>query len=852
MAASPKHVAEVIELYPQGPVTSRHGDVELTKFPDGAEVVDLFAGAANASELASLSVETEGFGANLAERLTGSQRSGIAQTLIEYSRVDLESRKDWEELTNRALRLLGIDKVDASQLPFPGAAAVQHPVLAEACVQFQAHAIEEFFPATGPVKGENAGEATEEMLAQIDRAEDWMNFYLTVEDPDYYGDTDQMLFYLPIAGSVFRKVWMDPRDGLPHARYVKAEDFIAPYFARDLKNCPRYAHRYTMTGAEIRRAMARGEFIQVDLPEPPTYSDEGEGRSIEDRADRRTRVLHQDDELYEMLEYHVEFALPEGVDEYDDGMLDLSYIITVDATTQEVLAIRRNWRENDPTAQKRIWFAHYKFLPGLGFYGWGFLHVIGQLCEAISGGVRAQLDSALMATVQGGFRAKDGAKKGGSLSIKPGVYQDIDATIDELAKTFYTPPFKEPSPALTQMIGALIQDARKFASITEVLTGGADNKGPVGTTIALIEQSMKLFTAIHKRIFAAAREEFRMLAELFYDFAPYDEYPYHLEGEAKYALRSDFDERVDFIPVADPNIISSVQRIAMAQAVLELIKTDPQLYGPEERVEAHRRFLRALKVPDYQKLEPKLPKATRLDPIGENAMAMMGKMIRAFPGQHHRLHIMAHWRQIEIAQNTLPADQFDAVYTVLMSHIREHETLEMIEQVNAQMQQSIGVPLPPIDIYGQNEDLPPELEMALTIAAARALPPVPPPHPMSAAGQAAAQQQAAQQQQADNSEAEDARTVAQIERETAAFAAKQRQSELAHQQALRHADERHRSEMARLDEQTAADILRTNAATRSKLVLENQRERQKLRSQREQDNRKATITRGRGRRKSAA
>lgn len=860
VAASPQHIAEVIELFPQGPVTSRHGDVEITAFPDGAEVIDLFAAdSANQSELASLSTESEGFGANLAERLTASQRHGVAQKLIEYMRTDLESRKDWEALTNTALRLLGIDKVDATQLPFPGAAAVQHPILAEACVQFQAHAIEEFFPATGPVKGDLAGEATPESEAQVERAEDFMNYYLTVEDPDYYADTDQMLFYLPIVGSVFRKVWVDPRDGLPKGRYVKADDFIAPYFARDLKHCPRYAHRFSMTGAEIRRAMARGEFVQLDLPEPPTFADEGEGRSMEDRADRRTRVLHEDDELYELLEYHVEFALPEGIDEFDDGTMELPYIVTVDVSSQEVLAIRRNWRESDPQMQKRIWFAHYKFLPGLGFYGWGFLHVIGQLCEAISGGIRAQLDSALMATVQGGFRAKDGARRSGAVAIQPGKWQDIDATLDELTKTFYTPPFKEPSPALTNLIGALIADARRFASITEVLVGQADNKAPVGTTIALIEQSLKLFTAIHKRVFSAAREEFRMLAELLHDFSPYDEYPYFLGGEAKQALRSDFDERVDFIPVADPNIISSVQRISMAQAVLELMKADPELYGLDERAEAHRRFLMALKVPDFERVAPKVPRATRLDPIGENAFAMLGRQIRAFPGQHHQLHIAAHWRQIEIAKNTLPGDQFEAVYAVLMSHIREHETLAMVEQVSAQMQATLGVPMPPIDIYGEAEDMPPELEMAITIAASQALPPVPAPHPASVG---AKEQAEAEQQQ--TQEGEDAKAMAQIERDTLAFVAKQRQQEAAHQQAMRHAEERHRSELARMDEQTAADILRQTAQARAQLKhselagrtkllsdLKSERVKRKEREQQQQqkgETRKAPLSRGRGRR----
>jgi uncharacterized tellurite resistance protein B-like protein len=852
VAASPQHIAEVIELFPNGPVASRHGDMEITAYPDGAEVIDLFAGSR--SELAQLSTEPEGFGANLADRLTQSQRHSIAQRLIEYMRTDLEARKSWDELTNRALRLLGIDKVDASQLPFPGAAAVQHPILAEACVQFQAHAIEEFFPATGPVKGDLAGEATEETTAQVERAEDFMNYYLTVEDPDYYADTDQMLFYLPIVGSVFRKVWVDPRDGLPKARYVKAEDFIAPYFARDLKNCPRYAHRYAMTGSEIRRAMARGEFSEIDLPQPPTWAEEGDGQSMGDRSDRRTKVLHDDDELYQILEYHVEFALPEGVDEYDDGTVELPYVITVDVHNEEVLSIRRNWRENDPQATKRIWFAHYKFLPGLGFYGWGFLHVIGQLCEAISGGVRAQLDSALLATVQGGFRAKDGAKKAGSITIEPGKWKDIDASIDELHKTFFTPPFKEPSPALTNLIGALIADARRFASITEVLVGQADNKAPVGTTIALIEQSLKLFTAIHKRVFAAAREEFRMLAELIYEFSPYDEYPYYLGGEQKMALRSDFDERVDFIPVADPNIVSSVQRITMAQAVLELIRSDPQLYGMEERVEAHRRFLKALKVPDFESLAPKVPKPLRVDPITENAYAMMGRVIRAFPGQHHQLHIAAHWKQIEIAKNTLPADQFEPVYVSLMAHIREHETLSMLEQVSAQMQATLGIPLPPVDIYGEGEEMPPELEMALTIAAAQALPPTPEPHPASVG----AKEQTAEQQS--DQEVKDAEAIAKIERDTAAFAAKLKQQEIAHQQKLRQQEELHQAELARMDRESAAQLIRdrlqfrsqlrqSELANKAKLLGELKGERIK-RKEREQakDRKKAPLTRGRGRR----
>lgn len=841
---------ELVELTPQHPVRYVDGDVEFVSHPDGTELVNLSGPGDSFLAALELDFEDAGFGANLAQYMSASQRYGLAQRLCEYARTDLESRKHWEDMTETALRLLGIEKIDASNLPFPGAAAVQHPVLAEACVQFQANAIQEFFPATGPVKGEHAGEATEESEARVRRAESFMNFYLTTEDPGYYADTDQMLFYLPIAGSVFRKGWTDPRNGLPRSRYVKAEDFIVPYTARDLENCSRYAHRYTMTGSEIRRAMARGEFIDVDLPRPPPIeNEENSGQRLEDAADRRQRVVHEDDEIYEIYEYHIEISLPEGVDELDDGRFELPYIITVDATTQEILSIRRNWREDDPERRKRIWFTHYKFLPGLGFYGWGFLHVIGSLCEAVSGSVRALLDSALMATLQGGFRAKDGAKSGSSIQIEPGKWKDVDATYEELQKTFYTPPFREPSPALHQLFVSLVQDARRFASLTEVLVGQADNKAPVGTTIALIEQSMKLFSAIHKRIFAAAREEFRILAELFFEFAPYDEYPYHVAGEAKYALREDFDPRtVDFIPVADPNIVSDVQRISISQAVLEIIKAFPHLFGVEEQVEAVRRFLQALRVPDFERIAPRVPTPIRIDPIGENARAMIGQQIRAFPGQQHELHKAAHWRQIEIARNTLPADQFEQVYTILMSHIREHEALQMLELVSSQMQQSTGVPLPPIDIYRADESLPPDVEMALTIAAAQNLPPVPPPHPMSVGAQ-----QAAESDQA----AKDAEAQAKIERETAAFVARLKQQEHEHAQRLRHREEEHRAKLRQLAESTAAQIVRQSADAqarrrqdmargRTKLALEVARERESARARTEAEKKRVRKSTRRG------
>jgi len=815
---------EVIQLRPTQPVNYKAAGSQFTQNPDGTELVN-FGGPEMGSEISGLSSDERpdqgSFSENLAENMTPGQRHNLAGKLCEYCRVDLDSRKDWEELTRQALTLMGVVKLDVARLPFLGAAAVQHPVIAEAVVQFNSNAIEEFFPPTGPVKGDPLGDVTEDIEDAAERASQYMNYYLTVEDTGYYADKDQSLFYLPLAGSIFTKAWLDPRDQLPRARYVKADDFIAPYFARDLENCKRYAHRYWLEGGEIAKAMALGEFMQINLPRPGL--EYGDTERMDQQADRTTQSLHEDDELYEILEYHIDLNLPDGVDEFDDGGLELPYIVVCDKTTNEILSIRRNWKQEDENRKKRVWFAHYKFLPGLGFYGWGFLHVIGSLADAISGSLRAQLDSALFATVQGGFRAKDGVKKGGSIAIQPGVYKDIDASTEELQKTFYTPPYKEPSAALTQLFEAMVSDARRFASLTEVLVGQADNKAPVGTTLALIEQSMKLFTAVHKRIFAAAREEFRMLRELIHDFSPAPQYPYHMEGQRQVALKQDFGDHVSFVPVADPNIISDVQRIALAQAVLEVVEKNPQLYGPEQQVEAHARFLKALKVPDWQKLAPKLPQPTYMDPVGENAMMMTGKPVRAYPGQRHDMHHQVHQFQIEQARNTLPPDQFQHVYMVLASHMREHQVLQEMEQISATMKQSHGVPLPPTDIYGTNQDQDPKVEMAISILAAQSLPPVPQAMPGSAAALAQGQQPGDPQQQVQQDiqasqakiqasiQGKQAESQARIERDTHQFVADYKQRELEHAQRLRQLEEEHQARMRQIDQDTATSILRKHA-----------------------------------------
>jgi uncharacterized tellurite resistance protein B-like protein len=826
--------AEIIDLFPDrttgGKPKLNSADVELADLtgrgqPRGEEIVNTND---DVGGFFADTVDEDQFASNVAELMSASQRSAVADRLVEYFTVDLSARENWSGLVDRALILLGIEKVDLTQLPFPGAASVQHPVIAEACTQFQSNAIEEFFPPTGPVKGSQAGQATPESEAAGERAEDYMNFYLTAEDTDYYADTDQMLFYLPIIGSVFRKVFHDPRDQKPKARYVKSEDFVAPYGARDLKNASRYCHQYTMTGQEIKRAQNRGEFLDIRLPRVDNVMPDEKGSTgtkMEDKSNRMTRVVHEDDQIYQILEYHIDFTLPGEIDRFDDGMYEPPYIITVDRENREVLSIRRNWKEVDPTYAKRVWFTHYKFLPGLGFYGWGFLHVIGSLAEAISGSIRALLDSSLMATVQGGFRAKDGIKQAGSVSIEPGKWKDLDATYEDLSKTFYTPPFREPSPALANLITGMVADARRYASLTETLVGTADNKAPVGTTLALIEQSMKVFTAIHKRIFAAAREEFRMLAELMYEYGP-EEYPYFLEGEAKTALKQDFDDRIDFLPVADPNIISSVQRIAMAQAQVELVNSDPTLFGPEQKVEAYKRLLKALKVPMSEAVEPKLRSASRLDPIGENANLLTGKSVKAFPGQLHRQHNSIHQYAIDMAKNTMPPDMFKIFFQNATSHMREHDALEMVEKVSASMQQTMGVPLPEMDYLGQGgEDMPAELEQAITVAASQNMPPMIGVQPGSVAEE---QQQQAQQpdpmaEAEAKNKAREAETQGRMETEGMKTVAQIKRDDEIHKQKMKQAEELHQAKLKNMSEETAAQIIRDAAKAKQQQQHEAQK-----------------------------
>ena len=758
--------------------------------------------------------------ANLADQLSGTERHAIADQLLEYVELDKQVREHHFRRIKDGLELLGLKDLPESDTPFDGAATVTDPLIGEAVVQFQSRAIEELFPADGPVKAAILGEVNEEKEEQAKRLEDYMNYQLTVEDQGYFWDVDQMLFYLPMSGSAFKKIYIDPITEMTTGRYVTAEDFIVPYYCKDLQSATRYAHEYTMEGNNIKRAQVDGQFLQDAqlVPSPQIQSDKNVSftdDSMEDIADDRVPVVHEDDEVYKLYEYHIDYEMPfDDPEIMDDTDIAPPYIVTIEEESREVLSVRRNWKKGDAKYRKRVWFSHYKFLPGLGFYGFGYLHIIGALAKAASGSLRAILDTAALSNLPGGFKSKK-AKISGEHRFTLGEFRDIDMSPEDLQQAFLPLPVNEPSPALATTYENLIQRGKEFMGVTEVITGGADNRGPVGTTLALIEQAGKPQSAIHKRLHKAMREELSLMAQLNFELMDRDEYPYELGGESKVVLKQDFDGRVDVIPVSDPNIFSSVQRIAQSQGVLELVESAPDLYGEKGRKEAHRRMLAALKVPEVDKLLPEDTTPKNLDPVSENQMMATGLPVQVRTTQDDDAHMAVHMQFGEMMAMGEP-DLWQQVEAVFMSHKMEH----LVSQHRKEVEQMLGMELPPFDLYdeAETEDLPPEIEQMLSQAIA------------------AKQRQAKQEKEAAEGgppltpeeaevkaieDAKDAETIGKLERMKAEHQEKQRQAAEEHAQQMTQKQEAFKAEETRKNTENVADIIREEklaAAKRRALV----------------------------------
>ena len=611
---------------------------------------------------------------NLAEELEDKEVALIGKDLVRAYEDDKSSRKNWEDQYSKGLKMLGV-VVEDRQDPFPGASGVHHPLLAEAATQFQARAIAEVFPPGGPVKTQVIGKVTDKKLEQSQRVQDFMNFQLTQEIPDYFNELDQMLFYLALAGSAFKKVYFDNTLDRICSKFVPAEEFVISMENTDLETAERYTQVMKLTRNDIRKYQVSGVYKDIPLNNAESTPGANDGDMVEQTLQRLEGMSpSMADKIHTVLEVHTNLDI--GEDKYE---VALPYIVTIDLDSQIVLAIRRNWKEDDSLRRKRTYFIHYKYLPGLGFYGFGLIQMIGGLQHASTGALRALLDSAAFANLNGGFRAKGARIEGGDITVSPGEWVEVEAYGDDLRKSFIPLPFKEPSPTLLQLLGVLTESGRRFASIADAMIGDSAGSGPVGTTIALIEQGSKVYSAIHKRIHQAQGREFKLIYELNGEYLD-DEYSFEVIGENKKIRRKDFTASISVVPVSDPNIFSQAQRIALAQTGLQLAQASPEIINVKE---ATRRFLQALNIPDYMDLMIEDEDTPRRDPVSENMAVLNSKPIQVFEDQDHQAHITVHSQFMNDPRFGGNPEAKERLYPQMLAHMGQHMAYLYQQQMQA-------------------------------------------------------------------------------------------------------------------------------------------------------------------------
>ena len=723
----------IIPFSPGNPEDS----LEVEELPDG----DVLVGAQEIFE----DSDQGNFDQNIVEQLDTRTLNSVASELIDYYESDRAGRSEWEERYKEGLKTLDIDGNlvdDDEDRAIRGLSQVVHPLIAEAATQFQARAISELYPAAGPVKSIIIGDPNDELEEQASRVSDYMNYQITEEMTEFFPDLDKMLFHLPLVGQTFKKIWYDPSMERLTARFVQAEDFVVSPDSTDLKTSPRYTQVIKLSRNDYNKFVQSGyyeplgEYVSSGDIEDTSTIEEIEGISSYD-ADR-------DDGTVVLLEVHTYHSF-DGIDDADSSDPDAvasPYVITIDQTTETIVSIRRNWQEDDEKREKREWFVEYKFLPGLGFYGFGLYHMIGGLGKVATGSLRALLDSASFSNMQGGFKLK-GRVPGGEMEIAPGEFLDLDATVDDVKKAVMPLPFKEPSGTLFNLLGFIVDAGQRFAAIADLNVGEANNNAPVGTTIALIEQGSKIFSAVHKRLHVSQGKEFRLMSDL-NGMHLDDEVNFARAGAAQIIRREDFDDRIDIIPVSDPNIFSSTQRIAQAQAVLQMAQSAPQLHN---MYEAYKRMYDAIRIHDIDQILVEPVEAARLDPVDENMAVLLGKPIKAFVDQDHDSHIAVHLQFIQ--DPTLGGNPGAAqLQPVLIAHIAEHIAF----LYRLRMQKAVGmagVQMPPLpDIRDPNfkfDDVPPEVDNAIAERAAQVVQESPQMAPIKGITDMAQQQQQGQQ-----------------------------------------------------------------------------------------------------------
>tara|TARA_R110000796_G_scaffold11189_1_gene37301 strand:- start:1357 stop:3771 length:2415 start_codon:yes stop_codon:yes gene_type:complete len=633
---------------------------------------------------------------NLAESIEDAVLQSMASELVGDFDSDRESRRDWARAYVKGLDLLGMKIEDRSQ-PWQGASGVFHPVLTEAVVRFQAQAMGELFPASGPCRTKIMGKMTPEKLDQADRIQTEMNYLLTEEMTEYRDETEQMLFKLPLAGSAFKKVYYDPIMERPASMFVPAEDFVASYGASDLMTCPRYTHIMKKTPNEILELQVAGFYREVDLPVPE--ADFSDIQEKYDELDGESAVI-EDDDRHTILEMHVTMNMPEEFDDPDG--IARPYVVTIDKSSREILSIRRNWYEDDRKKKKRAHFVHYKYLPGLGFYGTGLIHLIGGLAKSATSILRQLIDAGTLSNLPAGLKARGLRIKGDDTPLMPGEFRDVDVPGGAIRDSITFIPYKEPSSVLYSLLGNIVEEGRRIGSVADIQVGDMNAQAPVGTTLALMERSMKVMSGVQARMHAAMKKELRLLSGIIRDYMP-SEYAYEMDGD--FDRQKDFDSRVDVIPVSDPNAATMSQRIMQYQAALQLSQQAPQLY---DLGKLHRQMLEVLGIQDASDII-KLPDDIKpSDPVTENMMMLKQEPVKAFKYQDHEAHIAVHMAAMQDPKMREMVGQSpfaQAIGQAMAAHITEHVAF----QYRREIEKMLGVEMP-----NEDQPLPEDVEIQLS------------------------------------------------------------------------------------------------------------------------------------------
>lgn len=633
-------------------------------------------------------------GDNLAEHMDETDLMVLGSELVGHFESDRLSRKDWEDSYVRGLDLLGLKFEDRST-PWDGACGVFHPMLSEAVIRFQAQTIQEIYPASGPVKTAIVGKIDADKTKQAHRVQDYLNYLITQRMAEYRTETEKMLFSLPIAGSAFRKVYYDPSMGRPCAMFVPAEDFVVSYGASDLTTCERATHIMKRTPNEIRKLQVAGFYKDIELP--ASTPDMSEIQQKYDRLTGDADIEH--DSRHTLLEMHVDLDL-KGFEDKDG--IALPYVVTIDKSSREVLSIRRNWLEDDETKTRREHYVHYQYLPGLGFYGFGLVHMIGGLSKSATSLLRQLVDAGTLANLPGGLKSRGLRIKGDDSPIMPGEFRDVDVPSGAIRDNITFLPYKEPSNVLYQLLGDIVQEGRRFASAADVKAADINGEAPVGTTLAVLEREMKVMSAVQARIHASMTKELGILSEIVRDYGP-EMYPY--DPSAGPIVREDFDDRIDIIPVSDPNAGTMAQRIMQYQAALQLAAQAPQMY---DLPMLHRQMLEVLGIQDADKVVPTEDDVKPTDPVTENMNLINGEPVKAFMYQDHEAHIQVHTSLLQnpkIAELMGQHPNAQAAQAAMAAHIAEHVAFGY----RAKIEQELGVEMP-----GPEEPLPEDIELRLS------------------------------------------------------------------------------------------------------------------------------------------